>query len=278
VVSSAEAASILAIVAQPSEKIGKHKRVIDKNTNPNRSEAKASEEHPDLQACFAAAGLPHTVTVSSALSAQLGWVGSSPPGNERYDIAQMVWLTLNGLWLHRKRKTPRGEALVLEFASFVKEDTQAIDLQLAIVVGDDQKLRLTHPDELDQPGVKHACLLAEDEPELARLIGSMLERASFKVTHTPDGNEAWRLAQTRAFDVVVLDIDLPGLNGLEICQRIKAAPPLAQLPVVLCSGRIDLAEVAKLAGADDYVAKPFEILELADRLKRLLEPPRPPDS
>jgi len=79
--------------------------------------------------------------------------------------------------------------------------------------------------------------------------------------------------QSQPFDIAVLDIDMPGLTGSEVCKRIKATPALAQLPVVLCSGRMDLPEVAKEAGADDFVEKPTGLLQLAGRLKRLLGPP-----
>jgi len=184
-----------------------------------------------------------------------------------------VRLTLNGHWPHRQRQTEHGQVLLLDFPALISGQ-EVLNLQLGIVVGQDQKLHLVDPDELDQTAPKRAFVLAaEDDPEIARLVCALLEHDGFTVTHAPNGLEAWKLVQSQPFDIAVLDIDMPGLTGSEVCKRIKATPDLAQLPVVLCSGRMDLSEVAKQAGADDFVEKPTGLLQLATRLKRLLGPP-----
>jgi CheY-like chemotaxis protein len=247
--------------------------VFDKKSNPLRPEAVASGKPPDLQSCFRAAGLPHTVTVSPTLAARCGWVDPSPPGVDRYEVAWLVRLVLKGHWPHRQRKTEYGQVLLLDFPALISGQ-ECVNLQLGIVVGKDQKLHLVDPNELDQTAPKRAFVLAaEDDPEIARLVCALLERDGFMVTHAPNGLEAWKLVQSQPFDVAVLDIDMPGLTGSEVCKRIKATPALAQLPVVLCSGRMDLAEVAKQSGADDFVEKPTGLLQLAGRIKRLLGPP-----
>jgi len=213
------------------------------------------------------------VTVSPALAARCGWVDPSPPGVDRYEMAWLVRLVLNGHWPHRQRRTENGLVLLLEFPAFVGT-RDAIMLQLGIVICADQKLHLVDPVELDQPAPKRgSVLVAEDDPDLAKLLCAMIERGGFIVTHTARGDEAWQLVQHQPFDLAVLDIDMPGLTGLEVCGRIKATPALAHLPVVLCSGRMDLPEAAKQAGADDFVEKPTGLLHLVDRLKQLLEPP-----
>lgn len=121
-----------------------------------------------------------------------------------------------------------------------------------------------------EPPLPHV-LLAEDDADLGRIICVLLERAGFTVTHTEDGNNAWLLAQNQSFDVFVLDVDLPDLNGIEVCQRLKRIPALKDRPVLLFSGQLDLPEMAKLAGADDFLEKPAGLLLLADRLRTLLE-------
>lgn len=204
------------------------------------------------------------------MAARCGWVDPSPPGIDRYEVAWLVRLVLTGHWPHRQRKTIHGQVLLLEFPAF-NGAHEAINLPLGIVLGDDQKIHLVDPDELDQPAPKHACILAaEDDLDLARLIGAMLEQGGFIVTHAANGTEAWRLVQQQPFDLVLLDIDMPGLTGIEVCQRIKATPRLAHLPVVLCSGRVDLPAAARQADADDFVEKPAGLLHLVGRLEKLL--------
>ena len=263
----------------PGKILVKHKEVFDKKSNLTQPQADAFGKPHDLQACFRAAGLPHTVTVSPALAARCGWINPSPPGIDRYEVAWLVRLALTGHWPHQQRQTEHGQLLLLEFNTFVSPQS-AITLPLGVIVGP-EKLHLVDPQELDQAAPKRACVLAaEDDLDLARLLCAILERAGFNVTHAPDGLAAWRLVQRQPFDLVVLDIDMPGLTGIEVCQRIKATPALAQLPVVLCSGRGDLAELAKRAGADDFVAKPTGLLHLAERLQQLLAArlrPKSPD-
>ena len=113
-------------------------------------------------------------------------------------------------------------------------------------------------------------LVSEDEAEVARLFCALLERGGFITFHAPNGLMARRFMQDQVFDVVILDVDMPSLGGIEVCQSIRSEPRLAHLPVVLCSGRLDLAELAKNIGADDFIKKPSGLLQLADRITLLL--------
>jgi CheY-like chemotaxis protein len=147
----------------------------------------------------------------------------------------------------------------------------AIELQLALIVGKRNQLHLAVQQELDlpaQPGAR--ILVAEDDPALARTICLLLERAGFVVTHAADGIDAWQMANTQAFDVALLDVDMPGLTGDEVCRRIKASPALSHLPVVLFSGQEDLETLAAKAGADAFLEKPAGLLRLPTCLKQLL--------
>ena len=238
------------------------------------SEAIASEKLPDLPACLAAAGVFHKITIGTVLYEHYGWSDGTPLGQERYDIAHLVSLALTGLWPCQKLQTLRGEALLFGFPCFVRENSQVVDLQLAVVIGDNE-LYLTHPKEFDEPQVQRTCLLAEVEPVLARLMCILLKRSHFSVTHTADGHEAWHLAQTRRFCIAVLDIDLPGMGGVELCHHIKATPELI-MPVVLCSDRADLPQAAKQAEADAYIEKPCGLLKMASQLHCLLDQRNPP--
>jgi two-component system response regulator MtrA len=112
-------------------------------------------------------------------------------------------------------------------------------------------------------------LLVEDDASIRELTTSGLERAGFRVDAAADGPEALEQFARTPPDVVVLDLMLPGLDGYEVCRRIRAT---SQVPVVMLSARADTVDVVVglEVGADDYVTKPFEIAELVARIRAVL--------
>ena len=118
-------------------------------------------------------------------------------------------------------------------------------------------------------------LVVDDEEPLARLVGQYLTRDGFDVTTIGDGLEAVRLARALAPDVVVLDLGLPGLDGVEVCRQLRT---FSDCYVLMLTARTD--EVDKLiglsVGADDYLTKPFSVRELVARVHVLLRRPRGP--
>jgi DNA-binding response OmpR family regulator len=117
-------------------------------------------------------------------------------------------------------------------------------------------------------------MVVEDEPELAALVGSYLERDGFEVTLTHDGAEAVPLAREVDPEVIVLDLGLPGLDGVEVCRQIRT---FSDAYVVILTARSDEVDtlIGLSVGADDYMTKPFSPRELMARVQAMLRRPRP---
>jgi DNA-binding response OmpR family regulator len=113
-------------------------------------------------------------------------------------------------------------------------------------------------------------LIAEDEPALRDGLSDLLQTAAYDVALAADGLDAAQLATQEPFDLIVLDLGLPRLDGIEVCRRIRTARPL--VPILMLTARGSESEkVAGLdAGADDYLAKPFGPRELLARIAALL--------
>ena len=117
---------------------------------------------------------------------------------------------------------------------------------------------------------KPTVLLAEDDPEVSLLACMFLKQYNFDVKTTDSGVAALHLARCLNPDIVVLDINLPGMNGLEICRQLKADPKTCAIPVVFCSGEGHLAGQALALGAAAFLGKPQGVLQLADCLYEIL--------
>jgi two-component system OmpR family response regulator len=113
-------------------------------------------------------------------------------------------------------------------------------------------------------------LLVEDDLQLAHRLSGALTEAGFIVEHAADGEAAWYLGNTEIFDVVVLDLGLSKLPGLEVLKRWRAAG--RDMPVLVLTGRHAWTERVEglNAGADDYVGKPFQTQEVIARLRALI--------
>ena len=124
------------------------------------------------------------------------------------------------------------------------------------------------------PPTGSRALVVEDEQALADLLGSYLERDGFEVTKTSDGLSAVTLARDVDPDLLILDLGLPGLDGIEVCRQIRT---FSDAYVVMLTARSE--EVDKLVGlsvgADDYMTKPFSPRELSARVRAMMRRPRP---
>ena len=117
-------------------------------------------------------------------------------------------------------------------------------------------------------------LLIDDDERLPELLSSYLEQNGVTLAHAPDGARGLAALEQGAYDAVLLDVMMPGMDGLEVCRRIRAK---SQVPVIMLTARGDETDrvVGLELGADDYVAKPFSPRELLARLRAVLRRSRP---
>ncbi|MBN2114026.1 MAG: response regulator transcription factor [Acidimicrobiia bacterium] len=112
-------------------------------------------------------------------------------------------------------------------------------------------------------------LLVEDDASVREVTQLGLQRAGFTVLAARDGNEGLSLFRSRRPDAVVLDVMLPGRDGLEVCRAIRQESAVPVVMLTALSGTVDVV-VGLEAGADDYVTKPFEMAELVARVRAVL--------
>jgi two-component system, OmpR family, alkaline phosphatase synthesis response regulator PhoP len=119
---------------------------------------------------------------------------------------------------------------------------------------------------------KGIVLIIDDEADLIELVRYNLENEGFTVISAVDGESGLSLAVSRRPDIIVIDLMLPGIDGLEVCRRLRADAGTARIPIVILTAKASEADriVGLELGADDYVTKPFSPRELSARLKALL--------
>lgn len=112
-------------------------------------------------------------------------------------------------------------------------------------------------------------LVVDDDSALAEMLTMVLESEGFQVTHASDGNEAIEKFQSEQPDLVLLDVMLPFLSGIQVCERIRET---AGVPIIMLTARTDTDDIVRglEAGADDYVVKPFNPAELMARIRARL--------
>lgn len=112
-------------------------------------------------------------------------------------------------------------------------------------------------------------LLVEDDPQIARLVKFKLEREGFSVEWVEDGEAALRRARQNQFDLVLLDVMIPGKDGFAVLEELRADAP--DLPIVMLTARASERDLQRGARATDYIVKPFDPAHLVERVRAILE-------
>ena len=119
----------------------------------------------------------------------------------------------------------------------------------------------------------HQLLMIEDDARLATMVGEYLRANGFGFAHAMDGQAGLQALGHTAPDLIILDLMMPGMDGLEVCRRLRALPgDLARTPVLMLTGKGDAMDriIGLELGADDYLTKPFEPRELLARIRAIL--------
>jgi len=115
-------------------------------------------------------------------------------------------------------------------------------------------------------------LIVDDEPDIVALVSYNLKKEGYAVAAVHDGGEALDIVKIKEFDLIILDLMLPGVHGMEVCRLLRGAPRTRNIPIIMLTAKGDEADRVRglETGADDYMAKPFSPRELIARVKAVL--------
>jgi len=115
-------------------------------------------------------------------------------------------------------------------------------------------------------------LVVDDEPDILKVVTFRVKKLEYEVVTATNGQEALDLIQKEEPDLILLDIELPVMNGYEVCQRVKTNEKLKHIPIIFltASSASKIAEKVKELNADDYLIKPFDSEELLKKIKNFI--------
>lgn len=120
---------------------------------------------------------------------------------------------------------------------------------------------------------KHKILVIDDDPDIGLMIRVMLEYKGYTVEVTQRADMVGHYLQDHTVDLVIMDMLLSGANGTDICESLKKDPLTARLPVIMISAHPNAKQITMQAGADDFIAKPFDMQDLFAKISLQLQPP-----
>lgn len=112
-------------------------------------------------------------------------------------------------------------------------------------------------------------LVVDDEPAIRGFLSELLAEEGYEVILASNGEEALNSARLENPEVILLDINMPGIDGLEVCKRLKGHKETRYIPIIIITALDDRGFIADLEGADDFVTKPFNSMELTFRIRSM---------
>lgn len=127
--------------------------------------------------------------------------------------------------------------------------------------------------ELEQDNIIKTILLVEDDPWLEKLVSATISRSDFKLIHAKDGEEAITVAVNENPNLILLDVNMPKLDGFEVCKILRGKEQFADIPILFLTAKSEPADIEKgfASGGTAYMTKPFSPLELLSTIERILE-------
>ena len=113
-------------------------------------------------------------------------------------------------------------------------------------------------------------MVVDDERDIRDVLSSFLEEKGYEVILASNGEEALELVERVNPQVILLDVNMPGIDGIETCRRLKAAEKSRSIPIIMITAFQDREIEAYLEGADDFVVKPFNMVEISFRVESML--------
>jgi CheY-like chemotaxis protein len=222
---------------------------------------------PNSAEVFARAGIPFPVILSRELQSHYH-LPDDELAPQRIELIWVVRLVLSGCLPSRQVDTPRGRARVLEYNCI---DHPKKERCLAILTAPDGKsIDVVLPEELADTRQPRLVLLVDDDPDVAACGALMLEAAGYRTAIAENGAEGWRWLNEADADAILSDVNMPKMDGIELCRRIRASPRFRQIPVLTWSGNPGHQPAAMAAGASSFLNKPVDLAELKARLQAVL--------
>jgi len=126
--------------------------------------------------------------------------------------------------------------------------------------------------ELRKPLDPKSILVVDDDEVMRNAMKRILEREGYKILLAEDGLELSKILETTTLDMIILDINLPWVDGYELCSMIKSHPSLSQTPLIMVSAQKGKEDIERgfAVGCDDYVTKPFDVAKITDSIAKAL--------
>jgi DNA-binding response OmpR family regulator len=115
---------------------------------------------------------------------------------------------------------------------------------------------------------KFKILVVDDDPDIGTMIKMMLEYKGYAVTVTDRGDNAENLLQSNGYDLMIMDMLLSGINGIDVCSRIKKNEATADVPIMMISAHPNAKEICLQAGADEFISKPFDMEDMFSKIRK----------